>query len=64
MTVVANSYRGIRLNRPNDVVVKSDGSIYFTDPGRPAPDVDLDFSGVYRRWPCGSCRSCCASNSL
>ncbi|MCZ6640167.1 MAG: SMP-30/gluconolactonase/LRE family protein [Gammaproteobacteria bacterium] len=51
ITVVANSYRGTRLNRPNDVVVKSDGSIYFTDPGGPAPDVNLDFSGVYRVSP-------------
>ena len=33
ITVVANRYRGQRLNRPNDVVVKSDGSIYFTAPG-------------------------------
>ena len=37
--MVANSYRGQRLNRPNDVVVKSDGSIYFTDPGAPRPGV-------------------------
>lgn len=51
ITVVANSYRGKRLNRPNDVVVKSDGSIYFTDPGAPDPDLELDFSGVYRVSP-------------
>ena len=31
ITVVANSFQGKRLNRPNDVVVKSDGSMYFTD---------------------------------
>ena len=48
LTVIANNYRGTSLNRPNDVVVKSDGSIYFTDPGAPAPGLDLDFSGVYR----------------
>ena len=47
-TVIAGSYQGRRLNRPNDVVVKSDGCIYFTDPGAPDPDLDLDFSGVYR----------------
>ena len=47
ITVVASRYQGTRLNRPNDVVVKSDGSIIFTDPGAPAPDMDLDFSGVY-----------------
>ena len=51
ITVVASNYRGQRLNRPNDVVVKSDGSIYFTDPGGPAPDLGLDFSGVYRVSP-------------
>ena len=47
ITVVAGSYQGRRLNRPNDVVVKSDGSIYFTDPGAPEPALDLDFAGVY-----------------
>ena len=47
ITVVSNSYRGARLNRPNDVVVKSDGNIYFTDPGAPSPGLDLDYSGVY-----------------
>lgn len=32
ITVLADSYQGKRLNSPNDVVVKSDGSIWFTDP--------------------------------
>jgi gluconolactonase len=32
VTVVVDSYRGKRLNSPNDIVVKSDGSIWFTDP--------------------------------
>jgi gluconolactonase len=32
ITVLADSYQGRRLNSPNDVVVKSDGSIWFTDP--------------------------------
>src|SRR5688572_14527315 len=32
ITVVADSFKGKRLNSPNDVVVKSDGSIWFTDP--------------------------------
>ena len=50
ITVIANSFQGKRLNRPNDVVVKSDGSIYFTDPGANIlPDQwDLTFGGVYR----------------
>jgi gluconolactonase len=49
--VVASNYQGRRLNRPNDVVVKSDGSIYFTDPGAPEPNLDLDYAGVYRVSP-------------
>ena len=50
LTVVANSFQGRRLNRPNDVVVKSDGAIYFTDPGANiVPEQwDLQYSGVYR----------------
>jgi len=54
LTVIANSFQGRQLNRPNDVVVKSDGSIYFTDPWTsPAlPNQwDLTFSGVYRLTP-------------
>jgi gluconolactonase len=54
ITVVANSFQGKRLNRPNDVVVKSDGCIYFTDPWTsplPPEQWDLTFSGVYRVTP-------------
>jgi gluconolactonase len=50
-TVMANSFQGRRLNKPNDVVVKSDGAIYFTDPWniQPPPEQwDLTFNGVYR----------------
>ena len=32
VTALATHYEGARLNSPNDVVVKSDGSIWFTDP--------------------------------
>ncbi len=32
LTVIADSYSGKKLNSPNDVVVKSDGTIWFTDP--------------------------------
>jgi gluconolactonase len=32
ITVLADNYRGKRLNSPNDVVVKSDGTVWFTDP--------------------------------
>jgi gluconolactonase len=54
ITVIANSFQGRRLNRPNDVVVKSDGSIYFTDPWT-SQEVqqqwDMTFAGVYRITP-------------
>lgn len=57
VTVIADEYRGLKLNRPNDVVVKSDGSIYFTDPP-PRPPLtppehtpELDMAGVYRVSP-------------
>ena len=48
--MIASSFQGRRFNRPNDVVVKSDGAIYFTDPGGPAvPEQwDLTHTGVYR----------------
>ena len=55
MTVLASHYQGMELNSPNDIVVKSDGSVYFTDPpyGREAKvgiprQRQLDFSGIYR----------------
>jgi len=54
LTVIANSFQGRRLNRPNDVVVKSDGCIYFTDPwtSPAAPEQwDLTVAGVYRITP-------------
>ena len=53
LTVIANSFQGRRLNRPNDVIVKSDGSYYFTDPHHTiTPEQwDLTFPGVYRVTP-------------
>lgn len=41
-TVLAERYQGKRLNSPNDVVVKSDGSIWFTDPSY---GIDSDYEG-------------------
>ena len=41
-TVLADRYQGKRLNSPNDVVVKSDGSIWFTDPSY---GIDSDYEG-------------------
>jgi gluconolactonase len=54
-TVLASHHGEKELNSPNDVVVKSDGAIYFTDPtygrmkhfGNPRP-LQLDFRGVWR----------------
>jgi sugar lactone lactonase YvrE len=53
---VAEQYNGRRLNSPNDVVVRSDGSIYFTDPPyglNYAGEQELPFAGVYRVSPDG-----------
>jgi sugar lactone lactonase YvrE len=50
--VLADSYGGKRLNSPNDVVVASDGAIYFTDPPYGLNDKqegkELPYQGVYR----------------
>jgi gluconolactonase len=54
LTVLADRYEGKRLNSPNDLVYKSDGSLYFTDPpfGLPRfhddPRKELPYSGVFR----------------
>jgi gluconolactonase len=56
LTVIASHYQDKELNSPNDLVVKSDGAIYFSDPsfGRIREDVgvprelQLTFRGVYR----------------
>lgn len=54
---VVDSYKGKRLNSPNDVVVRSDGSIFFTDPPyglrNGTEGKELDFNGVYRIDPRG-----------
>ena len=49
-TALATHFDGKRLNSPNDIVVKSDGSIYFTDPpyGIHSSEEELGFYGVYR----------------
>ncbi|MGH2533821.1 MAG: SMP-30/gluconolactonase/LRE family protein [Thermomicrobiales bacterium] len=64
ITVIADRYQGQRLNSPNDVVVHSDGSIWFTDPpygiesdyeGHRA-DIEIDGNNVYRVDPSsGAC---------
>jgi gluconolactonase len=59
VTVLADRYGGKRLNSPNDLVYKSDGALYFTDPpfGLPKfyddPRKELPYSGVFR-WKDGT----------
>lgn len=54
IAVLADRYQGKRLNSPNDLVFKSNGDLYFTDPpfGLPKafddPGKELPFQGVYR----------------
>jgi gluconolactonase len=54
VTVLADAYEGRRLNSPNDLVYRSDDTLYFTDPPFGLPDVfddpdkELAFSGVFR----------------
>ena len=47
---IAEQYDGKRLNSPNDIAVRSDGLVYFTDPdfGVSDENKELDFQGVYR----------------
>ena len=54
--VLMDRYEGKRLNRPNDVVCKSDGSLYFTDPGLRVPlaEREVPHAGVYRIAPGGT----------
>ena len=52
ITVLADRFEGKRLNSPNDVVVKSDGSIWFTDP---AYGIDSDYEGHKAESEIGAC---------
>ena len=56
VTSIADHWEGKRFNRPNDVVCRSDGSIYFTDPSLRVPQEDREygFAGVFRLDPAGS----------
>ncbi len=54
ITVLTNNHNGRRLNSPNDLVLKSDGTLYFTDPpyglekAYDDPKKETPFQGVYR----------------
>ena len=55
VVVLASAYNGKRFNAPNDVVVKSDGTIWFSDPSYGGPDyegtLEMDGCHVYRLDP-------------
>ena len=59
LSVIVDNFEGARLNSPNDLVYRSDGWLYFTDPpygldgGDESPLKELDFNGVYRLSPEG-----------
>jgi len=69
ITVLATHYDGKELNSPNDVIVKSDGAIYFSDPTYGRMDgfgllreQDMDYQGVYRIDPVSGDLSLLASD--
>lgn len=56
LTVIVRGFGAKPLNMPNDIVVKSDGSIYFTNPWTPIPpraasEFDLGYDGIFRLAP-------------
>ena len=53
--ILAEKWEGKRLNGPNDVVVRKDGNVYFTDSvfGAASEKRELDFNGVFRAGPKG-----------
>ncbi len=51
---VASTYQGKKLNSPNDVIVKKDGNLYFTDPPYGGNPNELGFQGVFRVDPSGA----------
>ena len=55
VTAIAERWQGQRFHKPNDVVCRSDGSVYFTDPSlRLEPELrEYDFAGVFRIAPDG-----------
>ena len=55
VTTIADQWQGKRFNRPNDVICRSDGSIFFTDPSLRVPleDREYGFAGVFRIDPAG-----------
>lgn len=58
MTVIADKFEGKRLNSPNDVVVKSDGTIWFTDPSY---GIMMDYEGDRADSEIGACNVYCVN---
>lgn len=57
ITPLASTFRGEQFNSPNDVVVKSDSAVFFTDPPFNIPhgqSQELPFSGIYKISPSGT----------
>lgn len=69
LTIIASHYDGKQLNSPNDIVVRQDGLIFFTDPtfGRMAyygieRETELTYQGVYCASPDGNTLLCLADD--
>lgn len=64
ITVLAERHEGRRFNSPNDLVLRRDGSIYFTDPtfGVDPASLEMGYQGVYRIAPDGRSVSLVARN--
>ena len=56
VTIVTSEWQGKRYNKPNDIVCRSDGSLYFTDPAARVDESrrEMGFSGIFRVAPDGS----------
>lgn len=54
VTTVADAWQGKKLNSPNDVIARSDGTLYFTDPPYGGNPNELGFQGVFRVSPAGA----------
>ena len=56
ITVLADQFLGRKFNSPNDLVVRSDGTVFFTDPpyGLEKREAELPFNGVYAVSPAGN----------
>jgi gluconolactonase len=55
LELVTESYQGKKLNSPNDIIVRRDGNVYFTDPafGSAIDTRELDFNGIFHATPKG-----------